>query len=83
MNSNEQSESANRRSPASGGSAKYTLEWQMPNGKWDRWSSKLDSPEDVIARAKFFFRDWLEMPAMRIIEISPNAALSEAADKAR
>ena len=57
------------------GSAARSLEWQSPDGRWNRMSSSRPTKEGIISLAKWFFRDWLEMPPMRLVEVPPNSVL--------
>ena len=50
-------------------STKYAVEWRKVNGKWERLVSQRDNEAQALKYARRFFKDWLEKPKLRCIEI--------------
>jgi len=51
------------------GSTAYAVEWRKPNGKWERLVGQRDNEAQALEYSRWFFKDWLEQPKIRCVEI--------------
>jgi hypothetical protein len=47
----------------------YAVEWRKPNGKWERLVGQRDNESQALEYARWFFKNWLEQPKIRCVEI--------------
>jgi len=50
-------------------STAYAVEWQKPNAKWECLVGQRDNQSQALEYARWFFKDWLEKPKIRCVEI--------------
>ena len=50
-------------------STEYAVEWRRVDGRWERLTGTRDNVAQATEYARWFFKDWLEHPKVRCIEI--------------